>query len=130
MERNKIYIVDDDANIRKTLVWTLQDLLSPLTHMTGCDNGESAYKDIIGNHENVKLVFTDYNMPKMNGVELIEKCYALDSDINFIAMSGGEPGKFSGKDIEQLALKAGAKEFLEKPFGIRQIQEILNKYYK
>lgn len=104
--RPEVFIIDDDADIRTSLARSLGrrgfDVQSFMS--------AQAFLDAIGPDQS-GCVILDYGMPGMNGLELQKK---LNSDgftmpIIFITGHGGVP-----ESVE--AIKAGAIDFLEKPF--------------
>jgi diguanylate cyclase (GGDEF)-like protein len=67
----------------------------------------------IKEYKNIKLILTDYEMPNMDGLELIKKIrekYTLNDKI-IIAISSA-----TNKAISATLLKVGANDFLTKPF--------------
>ncbi len=104
----KVLIVDDEEIIRKSL-----NSLIPWTEL-GCTvvgvarNGVEAYQSVCDNYPDI--IITDMMMPVMDGLELIEKVRLLDSDVEFIVLSGyGEFG------LAQKAMRYGVKHYLLKP---------------
>ena len=109
-------IVDDSKTA------TLINMLSLKKHyffkdiITAKDGAEGLIK--LKENKNIKLILTDYEMPNMNGAEFIKnvrKKYNLDEKI-IIAISSN-----SEKDISTQLLKAGANDFLTKPFNDEEL---------
>ena len=75
-------------------------------------NGIEAIKVLIDNPD-IKLLITDYNMPQMDGFELVKNIrHKYDkSDLVIIGLSAEGQGALSAKFI-----KHGANDFLKKPF--------------
>ena len=65
----KILIVDDDESLRRLMELVFQEMLGDEYKILLAEDGEEAIKIVI-NEENIKLVVTDFNMPKKNGIEL------------------------------------------------------------
>lgn len=80
-------------------------------------------KDAISAFQNEKfsLVITDMVMPDINGLELLEEFKKIDPKIPVIIITG-----FGSQVIEE-ALKAGAAGYIEKPFKIDDIKNILKE---
>jgi len=70
------------------------------------------------------LVFVDHNMPELTGLELIK--YMRENNLDTkIVMITGYPA------IEGSAVKyLGANEYLTKPFKLKEIEDIIDKYKK
>ncbi|NPD17510.1 response regulator transcription factor [Xinfangfangia sp. D13-10-4-6] len=101
-----VYVVDDDEAIRASLSRSLQK------RGYRVDAFASATDFLIGyEQENAGCLILDYGMPGMNGLELQEHMArtGLQVPIIFITGHGGVPESVQ-------AIKAGALDFLEKPF--------------
>ena len=106
----KILVADDSSMSRNYI----RDLLK--THryeVFTADDGDTALK-ILEQHPDIKLLITDYNMPRMNGFELVKNIRREISknDLVIIGLSGENDGKLTAKFI-----KNGANDFLNKPFS-------------
>jgi CheY-like chemotaxis protein len=69
------------------------------------------------------LVFMDVHLPDQNGVETMQSLRAILKDVPLIAMTGDE----NLSDNAPL-LKAGASEYILKPFELHQVAGIVQKY--
>ena len=79
--------------------------------------------EILKTNRDIKLVFVDYIMPNMNGLELtteIRKSYSKDN-LSIIALSGSDE-----KDIVAKFLKYGANDFIAKDFSNEELIARLN----
>ena len=74
--------------------------------------------------EPVDLVFTDYNMPGMNGVELIEQVAARWPKIKFVLASG-----YLDDTTRQRIVRTGAS-ILSKPYDLNDASELVMKKLK
>jgi two-component system nitrogen regulation response regulator NtrX len=72
--------------------------------------------EVIVNQEPVDLVFLDVLLPKMGGLEALEKIRSLRPDLEVIVMSG-----HGNVDMAVRATKLGAFDFLEKPLSIDKV---------
>ncbi len=114
---NRILIADDELNIRNILDFSL--------HAEGLDvieaeNGEQALK--IAVDELPDLVILDVMMPGMGGVET---CRRLKADPRTAGIPVILLTARSGKDERREGLKAGAAEYITKPFSPRKVIEVV-----
>lgn len=101
----KILIIDDERAIRSTLSEILQhegykaDI---------AENGEDGLKKF--SSENFDVVLCDIKMPKMDGIEFLEKAKAINPDVPIIMISG-----HGNIETAVEAVKKGAYDFISKP---------------
>lgn len=109
-ERIKVLVVDDSKTQRKLIT---QRLRLHRYQVLEAGDGVEAIKVVL-DHPDVKLLITDYNMPRMDGAELIKNLRAKyeKSDLVIIGLSSADEGTLSAKLI-----KCGANDFLRKPFN-------------
>ena len=112
-----ILIVDDEKNYPLVLSAVLQD--EGFETMTA-NSGEEAL-DII-EHSDVDLVLTDMKMPKMDGIELLEKIKLEDAELPVIMMTAHGTVE---KAVE--AMQKGAYNYILKPFDNDQLVVYVNK---
>lgn len=76
------------------------------------------------NQENVQVVLADIRMPKLNGLELLERIQRFDPYLPVILLTA-----FGTVDLAVEAMKKGAFDFLTKPTDIEELKDTLNKAY-
>ncbi len=106
----KILIVDDSRFYRKIIT----DLLQIHQYQTvEAANGDEAL-ELLNLHSDIVMVITDYNMPAMNGFELVKKIRATHNrdKLSIIGLSTEGSANLSAQFI-----KSGANDFLNKPFS-------------
>jgi DNA-binding response OmpR family regulator len=110
-----ILVVDDDTVILKTLAYGFKQYGFTVFE---AENGLDAWN--LFNEEQIDLVLTDVEMPKMNGKELVN-CIRNQSTTTVIAVMTG------GKTDTALELLENRKAdyFFPKPFDIRSVLRIL-----
>jgi len=115
----KILVVDDSSTMRRIIVNTLARL-GYKDVVQGAD-GVEAWEAMQANPD-IGIVITDWNMPNMNGLELVKKIRAEEkyADIPIIMVTT-EGGK--GEVIT--ALKAGVNNYIVKPFTPQVLKEKL-----
>jgi two-component system, LuxR family, response regulator FixJ len=103
---NIVHVVDDDAALR--------DSLSVLFAARGITviayNGAEAFLLALPNIRH-GCALIDVNMPGMSGIELLGRIRTAGSSIPCIVMTG-----FGEVSLAVKAMKAGASDFMEKPF--------------
>ena len=109
-QKIKILVADDSKMSRNYI----RELLK--THrydVIVADDGDTAL-ELLEQHPDIKLLITDYNMPRMNGFELVKNIRReiRKNDLIIIGLSAEGNGKLTAKFI-----KNGANDFLNKPFS-------------
>ncbi|WP_240194432.1 response regulator [Desulfopila inferna] len=113
----KVLIVDDEED----MLWMLQRNLDngiPNIETFTAQSGNEALN--ILNETAVSLVITDINMPGMSGLELLTEVSTKWKDTKVIIMTAYPSNAFANK-----AKKDGAVQFVEKPFDINEMREIV-----
>jgi len=105
----KILVVDDSSTAR---LYIMNLLRLRKYQALEADSGARAL-ELLEKHPDIKLVITDYNMPKMDGFELTRKIRAkyTREQLAVIGISAQGSGSMSAQ-----FLKKGANDFLRKPF--------------
>jgi len=117
---NRVMIVDDSGFMRKII----KNILVSLGIETVVEAGDGREGLKMLEQHQVEMIITDWNMPVMNGLEMIKQirtCPAYD-DIA-IAMVTAE----AAEDKNQV-LQAGANGFLHKPFNSLEMKELIAKF--
>ena len=115
-----ILIVDDSETVRDIITKTLQLSHVPINQIYNAANGQEALDLLKDNW--IDLVFSDINMPVMNGVEMIEKMLEDDllASIPIIVIST----EGSTTRIDQLKEK-GVSAYIRKPFTPEGLSEVV-----
>ena len=114
--RGRILIVDDDAVFRGILkIWCRE------YDIAEASNAEEALSMLKKPNE-LDLIILDVNMPGMNGLAALEKIKDISPEKKVIIMTG-----YSTKTVAIKALKNKADNYLEKPFDIEVLREIIKK---
>jgi diguanylate cyclase (GGDEF)-like protein len=109
-QHTKVLVVDDSSTQKKMMA---QLLRLHLFDVVEAGNGVEAIKVLLDNPD-TRLLVTDFNMPKMDGFELVKNIRVKyeKSDLIAIGISSNDEGALSAKFI-----KYGANDFLRKPFN-------------
>ena len=107
---SKALVVDDSKTIRIILGRILKELGYEVCE---AGNGKEALKVMAAEKAAVNLVLADWNMPEMNGLELLKQ---LRQDPNLAALKVIMVTTETELDHIVSALRAGANEYVMKPF--------------
>ncbi|NRA82931.1 MAG: diguanylate cyclase [Gammaproteobacteria bacterium] len=111
----KVIVADDSKTLRNYISAQLRKLLYDVIEV---ENGIEALK-ALAKYPEVGLLITDYNMPKMNGMELIRAIRQTRTRDEFpiIGLSSSSDATLSARFI-----KYGANDFLMTPFIQEEFQ--------
>lgn len=125
VNQNKIatvFIVDDDPAVRDAIRWLMEQVKLKVEVFASGD--EFLAKYTVGTRG---CIILDIRMPGMSGLELQERLKAIGAFIPIIIITG-----HGDVSIAVRAMKAGAVEFLQKPFNDQQlldaVQSALSTY--
>ena len=113
----KALIVDDSKMTRKILGGVLRELGFEVCEAM---NGEDALKVIEAEKASVELVLVDWNMPEMNGLDLVKQ---LRQDPELATLKLIMVTNETERDLVASALEAGTNEYLMKPFTKDMLRE-------
>ena len=119
----KILIVDDSSTMRRIIGNVVQQLGVAKDDFDEAEDGVVAWK--LFQEKEYDVVLTDWNMPNMNGLELVKTIRTKNKEIP-IVMITTEGGK--GEVIT--ALKAGVNNYIVKPFSAEVLKEKLDGLVK
>lgn len=102
-----ILIVEDDAFSRHAMEKVLQ-VYNYSAHARGL--GQEAMEEL--KRENFDVLFTDFRMPGMNGIELIREAKLIQPDIQTVLMTGE-----TNEDVKRQAESAGVDGFFPTPIA-------------
>jgi len=103
-----ILLVDDQRDILSLLHSVLDTLKNPELEILEASSGEAALQKVSEQH--VDLLVTDYNLPGINGMEMLHKARAGQPDIRVILITGN-----SDRKVRDELLNAGAVAVFSKP---------------
>ena len=118
----RVMIVDDMSVSRGLLVQSLEEIgISNIVHE---NNGKSALVSMTSSP--VHLVISDYNMPEMDGIELLNSMnkFGMKKKTGFILVTGT-----NNKGVIEQGKKLGMNNFLRKPFSTAQVKSCIEKVF-
>ena len=108
-------VVDDSSTMRRILCNTIGTIGY---EATAAEDGLDALEKI--KSQKFDVIMTDWNMPKMNGLELLQKLRAMEeyktTPIIMVTTEGGKREVIT-------AIKAGASNYIVKPFTAFVLRE-------
>ena len=114
----KILIADDSKVMRQIVTRTLRQAGFSGHDLVEASDGREAF-DLVQS-EQPDLVLSDWNMPNMTGIELLQQLRGTGSSVAFgFVTSEGSP------EMRERAEKAGAMFLIAKPFTPEAFQEAL-----
>ncbi|MEO6883372.1 MAG: sigma-54 dependent transcriptional regulator [Bacteroidia bacterium] len=107
----KILIIDDEKSIRKAL----RDILEYEKYKVD-DAADGAEGLVFFEKEKYDVILCDIKMPKMDGMEVLQKITALNNDVPVVMISG-----HGNIETAVEAVKKGAFDFIEKPLDLNRL---------
>ena len=114
----RILVVDDSATVREQVTAALQGF-----DCIEAEDGEQGAQLLMG-HLDIALVLCDVNMPRLTGLEMLQKVQSTlqQRGIKFVMLTTeGQPG------LIQKAKELGAAGWVVKPFNPGQLRAVANK---
>ncbi len=119
----KILVVDDFSTMRRIIKNLLQDL--GFTNTAEADDGNTALPML--QHGNFDFVITDWNMPGMQGIDLL-KAIRADENLKHLPVLMVTAESKREQIIE--AAQAGVNGYVVKPFTAVTLEEKINKIFE
>jgi DNA-binding NtrC family response regulator len=120
MEKVRILVCDDEQGVRDSL----KLILEPEYELSYVANGEEAVEHLRANPAD--LLILDVKMPRMGGVEALQKIKRVRPRLKVLMITG-----YESHDVAAQATKFGADDYLTKPFEskkvLAKIQALLGK---
>src|SRR5256712_5782940 len=114
---DRVLVVDDEQSLRKVLAATLQ---REGYEVQVASNGEEALAAL--DRDGADVVVTDLVMPRMDGLSLLRKVVVSHPDVPVIVVTA-----HGRVDSAVEAMKAGAFDFVTKPFEHSELKTIIAK---
>lgn len=108
-EKLRVLVVDDEEEIRDLLQDLLRELGIARVHLA--ENGEMAWQRLSRSELDYDLVISDWLMPRMDGLQLLQKMRQWGSEIPFMMLTV----KVTGEAVSA-AREAGVTLYVAKPF--------------
>ena len=109
MEKLRVLVVDDEEELRDLLQEILRDIGIVRVHLA--ENGEMAWQRLSRSELEYDLVISDWLMPRMDGLQLLQKMRQWGSEKPFMMLTV----KVTGEAVAA-AKEAGVTLYVAKPF--------------
>src|SRR3982750_22008 len=114
-----VLIVEDDAATRRLYKFLLTNGGYAVLE---AEDGVVALEQLARNH--CDLVITDMNMPRMDGMELIQAIRRDYASVYVILITA-----FGTPDTEKQAMRIGANDYLAKPFDFEELERRVRSFF-
>ena len=113
----QVLLVEDDPDVRLGCEQALQLEDIPVS---GVDSAEAALRRV--QPDFAGIVVSDIRLPGMDGMALLRELRALDPDLPVVLITG-----HGDVSLAVQAMKAGAHDFIEKPFSPDHLVEVVRR---
>ena len=119
MATRRVLIVDDEADVRKTLTDIVRAMryAEPL-EIEAVPDGREGLDAVVRHRPDVVLL--DLQMPRMDGLALLKQIREIEPRLPVIVISATQENKMSSE-----ALRHGAVAYLPKPFDPRHVEMLV-----
>jgi PAS domain S-box-containing protein len=118
LKKINILYVEDDENIRNELTSLLKNFVG--TVYTAYD-GQNGYEIFTNNTQNIDLILSDINMPRLTGIEMMQNIRKINGSVPVIFATAYSDSAFLTE-----AIKIKVYDYIIKPINIRNLLTILN----
>ena len=116
-ERTRILVVDDEEIVRESLTaWLEKDGYA----LGAAPDGETAIERI--KHERWSILLVDLKMPRIDGLQVLEAARKIQPDAIAVIMTA-----YATVETAVAAMKAGAYDYLVKPFDPEELSLMFQK---
>ncbi len=119
INKSSVLYVEDEEILREEISNLLQGFFKKVFTAS---NGEEALEIYEKNSDEIDILLTDVNMPKMNGIELVTKVREKDSNLPIIICTA-----FNDAEVLLKAIKLGVSDYIIKPIQMITTLKVCNK---
>src|ERR1041385_6651896 len=116
---HKILIVDDEVSMREFLEILLR---KEGYEVETASDGAQALRVIDAAAGDLDVVITDLKMPRVSGLEVLERTKASSPETEVVVMTA-----YSTTETAIAAMKQGAYDYISKPFKVDEIKVVIEK---
>ena len=109
--------VEDNMEARENTIFILEEFFDNIVVAVDGEDGFNKFKD-----NEIDIIITDINMPRLNGLDMLEKIRNIDKDIPVLILSAYNESNFFMESI-----KLDVDGYLLKPIDMEQFLATLHK---
>ncbi|MFC2170806.1 response regulator [Calditrichota bacterium] len=117
----KVVVVDDEESITRNMSKYLTEVYKGEFEVIET-NDSLEVMPILEKNQDTQVIISDFQMPNLNGFELLLSVKKKFPSIYFIMMTG-----FGTAELRDNARKSGAVQYVEKPFNIPEIAQMIRE---
>lgn len=121
MKKLRVVVAEDDEISRKYILLLMKSYISEIYEATTGTEAVQLCKDL----KDIDLILMDIKMPEMDGYEATREIRGFNKEVVIIAQTAYALSSDKDKVIE-----AGCNDYLAKPIRIKELDELINKYFK
>ncbi len=120
--KHKILMVDDEPDLEQLVRQRMRrEIRSGQYAFLFAGDGVEAL-ETLGEHQDIDLVLSDINMPRMDGLTLLEKLPDVDTDIRSVVISA-----YGDMKNIRAAMNRGAFDFVTKPIDFDDLRVTIDR---
>lgn len=117
MKNYSILIIDDEQSQREILSGFLT---KKGYKVSTAQSGAEGIKII--NEKSIDIILSDYKMPEMTGIEILDKVSKINPEISFVIITA-----YGTVENAVKAMRMGAYDYISKPIDLDELELLLNK---
>ena len=120
MTKEKILLIDDEADIRDVLKLALEDFGYEVFTAQNAEEGLEVFQE-----QNPPVVFTDIKMPGMDGIALLNRIKSQSPDTEVVMITG-----HGDMNLAIKSFKEQATDFITKPINVDVLEKTLDHVHE
>ncbi|MBI4427918.1 MAG: response regulator [Ignavibacteriales bacterium] len=122
-KRKETILIAEDDEMMRIAAQKLLELEG--YHVISMPDGREALKAFMENVGRIHLIFSDLEMPHLNGIQLTRKIKAVDPSVEIVLTSGNLHA-----GLRQELQEAGVQHFIPKPYRPEDLFDMIQRICK
>jgi len=115
----KILYIEDEGELRRSVIEAIAPFVGKIYEAS---DGEEGLKVFSENSEAIDIILTDILMPRMGGIEMVQKIRALDEEVPVVYLTAFDESRYIRQTIEH-----NVSAYILKPVDIQQLLDTIAK---